>query len=109
GRFRTLVAAAREATDAAALPLLREALDEWRGPALAGADGPWAERTRSALERERMAARLVACDVRLRLGRTEEAAGELTDLAAEDPLHEGVAARLVVALHRGGHTAAALD
>jgi DNA-binding SARP family transcriptional activator len=108
-RFRTLVGRAREATDSHALALLLEALDEWRGPALAGADGPWAERSRLALERERTAARLAACDLRLRLGRTEEAARELTDLAADDPLHEGVAARLVVALHRGGHTAAALD
>lgn len=107
-RFRALVRQAGALDDRAALPLLREALGVWRGPALAGVDGPWAERTRSALQRERLAARLALCEARLRLGLHEGLVSDLTELAGEDPLHEGVAFTLMLALYRSGHIATAL-
>lgn len=109
-RFRSLTRRARAAThDRVALALLDEAIGLWRGPALAGTDGPWPERMRSALERERTAARLAVCEVRLRLGLHDGLIADLTDLASDEPLHEGVAHALMLALYHQGDVAAAFD
>lgn len=109
-RFRTLLRKARAATDdGVAVTSLSAALELWRGPALAGTDGPWIDRIRVALDRELLAARLDLYDLWLRQGRHEELLGDLTGLAADYPLHEAVAHRLMVALYRSGHTEAALD
>ncbi|BCB78862.1 hypothetical protein GCM10022251_44180 [Phytohabitans flavus] len=112
-RFRALTARARRCGGtgdfAAQVSLLNEALDLWRGPALTGTDGPWVEQIRFGLERERIAARLAYCDARMRLGGHDDVVSELAELAADDPLNEGVISRLMLALYRTGHIGAALD
>ncbi|MGO1056339.1 tetratricopeptide repeat protein [Crossiella sp. CA198] len=60
-RFRQLVgrgrSAARGGRYQAAVEILTQALDEWRGDALADVDGDWARRCRAHLERQRRSAR----------------------------------------------------
>ncbi len=109
-RFRELNGRARAAgDDAGQVALWREALKLWHGPALSCVDGPWARAMRVSLERERLSARLHLCEARLRMGFDEMALAELAELAADHPLHEGVAAQLMRALYRTGHPAGALE
>jgi len=109
-RFRALVAEAEPAPAAVAADRLREALDLWRGPALADVPSPslhtvaggWlAELRINALERR--------IDADLRLGRHADLLGELAGLVADSPLHEPFRAQLMLALHRAGRTADALE
>ena len=64
-RFHRLTAAARDRDDRVAL--LRQALELWRGDALSGLTGAWAEATRARLADERLTARLELYDVSLGL------------------------------------------
>lgn len=108
--FRKLTVRAREAGDEiGSLALWQEALGLWRGPALSCVDGQWVRAMRVSLERERLSARLQMCRVRARLGLAEVALAELAELAADHPLHEGVAAQLMRALYSSGHPAGALE
>jgi DNA-binding SARP family transcriptional activator/tetratricopeptide (TPR) repeat protein len=95
--------------DARAEESLAEALGLWRGPALTGLDGEWAEAERDRLELERLAARHDLTDTRLRLGQGARLLAELASLAAEHPLDEQVACQYVLALHQAGRTADALE
>jgi DNA-binding SARP family transcriptional activator/tetratricopeptide (TPR) repeat protein len=106
-RFRRLVRAARTAQDNAGL--LDEAVALWRGPALSGLSGGWAERTRQLLEQERLDAMLLWAAAQLRCGRAGTVAGALRELVDQHPLVEPLAARLIEALGRDGRTAEALD
>lgn len=109
-RFRAMVREARAANDhTTTAAILGHALDLWRGPALAGTDGPWAGRIRVTLDGERLAAMLDRYDAQLELGLHEGIVSELTDLLTQFPLHEGVASRLMLALYRTGHVAESLD
>jgi DNA-binding SARP family transcriptional activator/tetratricopeptide (TPR) repeat protein len=108
--FRALVTEAEEAPPAVAAERLREALDLWRGPALSDVPSPslhavagrWlAELRINALERR--------IDADLRLGRHADLLGELAGLVADSPLHEPFRAQLMLALHRAGRTADALE
>jgi DNA-binding SARP family transcriptional activator len=109
-RFRALIERARVARDdLVGLGALVEAQRLWRGPALAGVDGPWVRQFRMALENERLSARLDACDIRIRLGLDEGLVVELSHLAADNPLHEGVVSRLMMALYRSGDTGATIE
>ncbi|MFD5825613.1 BTAD domain-containing putative transcriptional regulator [Lentzea sp. NPDC060358] len=107
-RFRRLVAQAAPAGDEHALELLDQALRLWRGEPFAGLDTPWLAAVRTALERERAAARLDRVDVALRRGRHAEVLPGLVALAERDELDERVCGQLVLALHRAGRTADAL-
>ncbi|MFJ6618747.1 BTAD domain-containing putative transcriptional regulator [Kitasatospora sp. NPDC091335] len=93
-----------------ALPLLRDALDLWRGPALADCG--------SALLRERTLPYLT--DLRLRTlerladglhraGRGGELAAELAAAADAHPARQALAARLVRCLEQGGRSAEARE
>ncbi|ROP34818.1 AfsR/SARP family transcriptional regulator [Saccharothrix texasensis] len=109
-RFRELCALAREQTDdAQAARLLTEALGLWRGQALTGVHGKWAEVERERLDRERLAAQHELTDIRLRRGEGSALVVELTTRAAEHPLDERVAGQYLSALHQAGRTADALE
>ncbi|WP_329579477.1 AAA family ATPase [Kitasatospora sp. NBC_01250] len=93
-----------------ALPLLRAALDLWRGPALTDCG--------SALLRERTAPRLT--DLRLRAldrladglrrrGRGAELIAELTEAVPAHPTHEQLAVHLLACLDQAGRGAEALE
>ena len=67
-RFQGLCAEAAVAEDEEAARLLTAALGLWRGPALTGIGGAWAEQTRERLDQQRLTVASDLVDVRLRLG-----------------------------------------
>jgi DNA-binding SARP family transcriptional activator/tetratricopeptide (TPR) repeat protein len=107
-RCRELRAAARS-DEQQALSSLTAALDLWRGEALTGLAGDWAETERARLERERLAAQHDLVDARLRAGQGEELVVELATRAEEHPLDERVQSQYLLALHRAGRGADALE
>ncbi|WP_046468871.1 AfsR/SARP family transcriptional regulator [Allosalinactinospora lopnorensis] len=109
-RFRHLVSRARAADeDDHAAALFEQAFRLWRGEPFATLDTPWINSLRSGLRRERLAAELDRNDVQLRRGRHTQMLAPLTDLAAEHPLDERLAGQFILALHRCGRTADALE
>src|ERR671931_189963 len=109
--FDRLVAEARTVDE----PLLRaermrEALELWRGSALADLrlDG-FAAREAERLNEVRLAALLDRIEVDLELGRHAELVGELEALVAAHPLQERFRALLMLALYRSGRQADALE
>lgn len=95
---------------AEAARLLRAALSLYRGDLLEGVPTlPALEIERERLRRLRAMARLARVDADLALGRHLLVVDELSDLAAERPYDEGVAARLMLALYRAGAGAEALE
>lgn len=94
----------------AAWQLYTEAWNCWRGPLLAGSparlrDHPAA----AAATRARLATILEGADVALGLGYCDRMIGPLQAACAEEPLHEGLTARLMLALAADGDQAAALQ
>jgi DNA-binding SARP family transcriptional activator/tetratricopeptide (TPR) repeat protein len=110
-RFRRLVESARQPDISAEqrVEALREALGLWRGEPLAGLAGGWATRMREAWERERTDAVVAWADAELRVGNAGVVVGPLTELVAEQPYAEFVAAVLMRALHAAGRPTEALD
>lgn len=112
-RFDTLAAQARQALERGDLDASYEgyarALGCWRGPVLAGS-GPRLRQHPSAVaaHQRRVLAGLHFADVAVRAGRHAEAVAALSQLAYEEPLHEAVHARLMIALAGSGQQAAAL-
>jgi DNA-binding SARP family transcriptional activator/tetratricopeptide (TPR) repeat protein len=107
-RCRELRATARS-DEEQALSSLTAALELWRGEALTGLAGDWAETERARLERERLAAQHDLVDARLRAGQGEELVVELATRAEEHPLDERVQSQYLLALHRAGRVAEALE
>jgi DNA-binding SARP family transcriptional activator len=103
---RRLAAAGSAATAAAGMRL---ALALWRGPALDGTGGRIVRNYAELLDEQRLSAMEDLLDLELALGRHRQAAAELRALAANHPLHEGIAGRLMLALYRSGRQADALD
>jgi class 3 adenylate cyclase/predicted ATPase len=109
--FERLVAEARTALE----PLdkaerLREALELWRGSALAGLRlEAFAAREAERLDEQRLATLLERIEVDLELGRHTEVVGELEALVAAHPLQERLRALLMLALYRSGRQADALE
>jgi DNA-binding SARP family transcriptional activator/tetratricopeptide (TPR) repeat protein/DNA-binding XRE family transcriptional regulator len=104
--------AGRAAADGAALPawqLYAEAVNCWRGPLLAGA-GAWLQvhPAAIALTGRRTAAVLAWAELGLSLGKYSPLVPALRTLAVEQTLHEGLAARLMLALAGAGQQAEAL-
>jgi predicted ATPase/DNA-binding SARP family transcriptional activator len=88
---------------------LREALELWRGPALAEfASEPFAQAEIRRLEDERLAASEARVESELALGRHVTLVGELEELIAAHPLRERLHGLLMVALYRSGRQADAL-
>ncbi|SCL31869.1 NB-ARC domain-containing protein [Micromonospora rhizosphaerae] len=110
-RFRRLVEQARDphCPDTKRVALLRQALALWRGTPLADLPGDWAARVREGLQQQRLDAVVCWAEAELRRGNAGDLVGPLTDLIAEHPLVEPLAALLMRALHSTGRTATALD
>jgi tetratricopeptide (TPR) repeat protein/DNA-binding SARP family transcriptional activator len=109
-RFTRLVDRARNTADPAArAELLRQALDLWRGPALADvATEELRERLCAGLEEQRLAALESRVETDLELGRHHELIAELADLTAAHPDRERLTAARMLALYRADRQADAL-
>ena len=88
--------------------LLNCALAEWRGPALAGVEEPFAQVAAGRLEELRVQGRALRADAALRMGHHHAVTAELEELTAEHPLREDLRALLMLALYRCGRQADAL-
>jgi YVTN family beta-propeller protein len=112
-RFQDGFTAGRAALEAGryseAAQTLRQALDLWRGPMLADlTDYAFTRPEAARLEELRLAALEARIDADLALGRHDELAGELEQLAVGHPLRERLHAQLMLALYRCGRQADAL-
>jgi len=112
-RFEDQVGEAREAAAGGAqeraAELLREALELWRGPALADVDEPFARTAAAVLEEQRLGALEDRIEADLALGRHRELVHELEALSGAHPLRERVRGLLMLALYRSGRQAEALE
>ncbi|NUW45143.1 BTAD domain-containing putative transcriptional regulator [Nonomuraea rhodomycinica] len=113
-RFERLAAegrsALREGDPGRAVTLLREALELWRGPALADlAESPTARAAAARLEERRLGATEDRIEGELRLGGHRSVVPELRELVGRHPLRERLAALLMRALFAGDGRAAALE
>ena len=112
-RFTGLVRSARELAGRDELTAARVAVAEglalWRGPAYADVAASFASAECERLAQLRLAARELAAELDLRLGRHAELVDELWDLVRAEPLREGLRASLMLALYRSGRQAEALD
>ncbi|MFF3752724.1 BTAD domain-containing putative transcriptional regulator [Streptomyces sp. NPDC002018] len=113
-RFDRRVAEGRTLLDAdepaLAAELLREALDEWRGPVLSdlveqGLDWPEVARLRQL----RLDAMEYRFEAELACGRHHAVLGELVSLVESEPLRERLCGQLMLALYRCGRQAEALS
>ncbi|MBB5957444.1 DNA-binding SARP family transcriptional activator [Saccharothrix tamanrassetensis] len=105
-RGRTELAADR--VDSAA-SVLRDALEVWRGPALTDVPaGPLLRSEIVRLEERRKSTLELRVAADLRLGRYHDLIGELTNLVAGEPTHEGFQGKLMLALHLAGRRSDAL-
>jgi DNA-binding SARP family transcriptional activator len=110
-RFHTLISNAREqrVRDWERAEMLRRAIGLWRGSALPGMRGGWADSIRQAWHQLRLEAVVMWAQTELRLGNSASTVAPLFGLAAEYPLVESLAAALMRALHGAGCSAQALD
>ncbi|MFF5676058.1 BTAD domain-containing putative transcriptional regulator [Streptomyces hygroscopicus] len=113
-RFNEAVRTGRTLLDdgdaTAAATVLCQALDLWRGPALADVvHGRLLSTHVAELEEARTRALELRLETELRLGRHRELLSELKSLALTQPLHEHLHALLMVALHRSGRRNEALN
>ena len=113
-RFEALIDQGRKALvdrdPAGASALLREALDLWRGPPLAGLeDEPFAQPHIARIEDLRLTAVEDRIEADLAMGRHAELVGELQALVSEFPLRERLRGQLMLALYRSGRQAEALS
>jgi DNA-binding SARP family transcriptional activator len=109
-RFEGLVAAARGASPAERVRLLRDALGLWRGPPLADlAFEPFAQGEIRRLEELRVEALEDRIDAELELGAGGELVGELESLVVQFPLRERLRGQLMLALYRSGRQADAIQ
>ena len=109
-RFRKLCGEARASDDPARVALLlTEALHLWRGEALTGLGGYWAEAERDRLQGERRTVEHDLVDARLRQGEGEQLLTDLSLRAREHPFDERVTGQYMLALHQAGQATVALD
>ncbi|KOX24436.1 hypothetical protein ADK67_19120 [Saccharothrix sp. NRRL B-16348] len=111
-RFERHRERARELADrdpALALAELEQAHGLWRGEALSGVPGPFAESQRSRLHELRLATAERRAELALVVGRHEDVIADLAALTREHPVREGLRALLMTALHRAGRQAEALE
>jgi DNA-binding SARP family transcriptional activator len=109
-RFERLVGEARDAEPKRAAEMLRQALELWRGPALADlAYQPFAQTAIARLEELRLVALEARIDADLAGGHHAELVGELEALIADHPLRERLRCQLMLALYRSARQAEALE
>ncbi|MCS7479296.1 BTAD domain-containing putative transcriptional regulator [Umezawaea endophytica] len=110
-RFRTRVAAAREARARGALRAasdqLRSAHELWRGTALCGLRGAFAEEQRTRLDHARAIALEERLEIDLALGRHASVSVELAEAVAASPTRERLRELLMTALVGSGRQAEA--
>ena len=102
-------AATRGGRWAEAAAILRAAIDEWHGQALLGVPGEWAELFRNELASQRRAAMVLRFQLALTLGAAAEHVPALAGWEAENPTDETVVGLHMLALHRAGQRAAAVE
>ncbi|MFF3201448.1 tetratricopeptide repeat protein [Streptomyces sp. NPDC002962] len=111
-RFQQLVARAGAASadgdDERTAALLDRAEGIWRGEALAGLPGLWAETTRRTLAERRLGAAVSRIAASLRLGRYTEVTAELSALVDRCPGDETLAGQLMLAYYGGARYTDAL-
>ncbi|MCZ0996141.1 BTAD domain-containing putative transcriptional regulator [Streptomyces noursei] len=111
-RFQHLTSEARSTADRgdteAAIDLLHQADDLWRGDALAGLPGLWPERTRRKLAQRRLGVTSSRIALELRLHRFADVVGDLADLVDQHPDDETLIGHLMVAYYGCGRHADAL-
>jgi diguanylate cyclase (GGDEF)-like protein len=108
-RFRRLVAEAEDQPPDRRVHLLEEALDLWRGPALAGLAGSWVHSVRDGWQQERLEATLSWARAKIQLGNPAVVLGRLTDLMTEHPAADSLVAVLMQALAAAGRPTDALE
>jgi DNA-binding SARP family transcriptional activator len=113
-RFERLLVVARRMRSSGspeeAAELLREALDLWRGQALADfAYEPFAQASIARLEELRLVALEERIEADLAAGRHAELVAELDEVVSEHPLRESLRGQLMLALYRAGRQAEALE
>ncbi|MER6914451.1 BTAD domain-containing putative transcriptional regulator [Streptomyces sp. NPDC000594] len=108
-RFRRLVETSEaQGDDARTVELLTDAELLWRGEALAGLPGVWAETERRTLSERRITATTARLAARLRLGHFADAVGELSALAGRRPEDEALLGQLMLAYYGCGRYTEAL-
>jgi DNA-binding SARP family transcriptional activator/tetratricopeptide (TPR) repeat protein len=108
--FVRLVELARnDASPLRAVPRYDEALALWRGAALDGVTGAFAEAEAARLEELRLRAMEERAEAMLALGRHAELIADLRRSTAEHPLSETSHFQLMTALHRSGRRGDALE
>jgi DNA-binding SARP family transcriptional activator len=109
-RFERLLADARRASGNERRQLLARALELWHGPALAEfAFEDWAQTETRRLEELRLVALEERVETDIELGHPADVVPELEALVGEHPLRERLWYLLMLALHRAGRSAEALD
>jgi DNA-binding SARP family transcriptional activator len=88
--------------------LLRDAVGLWRGTALAGIPGPYADSRRVPLIELHLAATEEKLAADIALGEHAASIAELRALLAEHPFRERLAEQLMLALYKSGRQAEAL-
>lgn len=108
--FRRLFETAADLPAMEKAEALREALDLWRGSALADFTyEPFAQAEISSLEETRLSAVESRIAAELELGRHTELIPELERLTAENPFREGLRAQAMLAYYRSGNQQKALS
>jgi DNA-binding SARP family transcriptional activator len=111
-RFRSLMFQARQAERTDSIGemsrLVGEALRQWRGPALSGLPGAWADLFRDQLEREHRAARVLQARCAIALGLCAQAIDQLDEWETEYPTDEEVIGLRMIGLYGCGQHAEAL-
>ncbi|MHB9864536.1 AfsR/SARP family transcriptional regulator [Streptomyces sp. YIM S03343] len=106
-RARTALSEGDPRTAAA---LLREVLALWRGEPFAGLEtGPMLAAQIATIAEARLSALELRITADLQLGRHRGLVGELLQLTADHPLNEEFTAHLMLAAHRSGQRATALE
>lgn len=96
--------------DRSGIQLMEQALELWRGDALADVPaGPVIEAKRRLLEESRLGAIGVLSEARIRKGMHREVTAQLVALTSEHQLHEGLHAQYMRALALSGRRAEALE
>ncbi|RSN20605.1 hypothetical protein DMC61_37980 [Amycolatopsis sp. WAC 04169] len=101
--------AARGGDPVAAVAKFDEALALWRGEALAGLPGPFAEAHRERLADRRLTVVEERAAAAVETSSYADLVPELTAAVREHPLREPLWRSLMIALHRGGRTSEALE
>src|ERR687898_975161 len=109
-RFEALLAEARTSSPNRKVELLREALELWRGPALADLDEEeFARLEARSLDELRIGTQEDLFDAELALGRHGALVGKLEQLVGTHPLRDRFRGQLMLALYRCGRQAEALE